>query len=205
MLALDTGVGASACLLMPDGATASVSMTTPRAHSKELLPMLQGLLDEQGLTWQDIQSFAVSIGPGSFTGLRVACATIAGINASLQKPVFSLSSLGVTAKQTDSEETFWAIEDARSGLVYAAEFAADECVTTAECLTWQDFLNLKPTSYITLSDVPVKIQGAVALPVQHSREQALIKAAQAISTTQPSALWVEPLYLQVSQAEKNLA
>ncbi len=205
MLALDTGVGVSACLLLANGAVASVSLATSRAHSKVLLPMLQGLLDKQGLAWQDIQSFAVGVGPGSFTALRVACATIAGINASLQKPVFRLASLEITANQTDTEEAFWVIEDARSGLVYVAEFAAGQCITEAQCLPWQDFLNLKPAAYLTLSDAPVDMQGAFALPVQYSREQALAKVAQAISISDPSALWVEPLYLQASQAEKNLA
>lgn len=100
VLALDTAAGASVCLLYPDGSSVTDSMTTPRAHSRELLPLLQKLLKSQDISWQDIGVFAVGIGPGSFTGLRVACATIAGLNASLKNPVYGLCSLGITARQS---------------------------------------------------------------------------------------------------------
>ncbi len=204
ILALDTGVGASACLCFEDGRAYSATMQTPRAHSRELLPMLQGLLQAHDITWQDIQGFAVSAGPGSFTGLRVACAIIAGINASLKKPVFSLSSLAITALQADTSKPIWAIEDARSNLVYVAQYEQGQCITEPQCLAWQDFLTFEPSSFISLSDVPVTLQGWEALPIQCSREQALIQAVLAIPETAGYALWVEPLYLQKSQAEKNL-
>jgi len=202
LLALDTGVGASACLLLADGRVSSASMQTPRAHSRELLPLLKGLLDAQKIGWQALQAFAVGVGPGSFTGLRVACATIAGLNASLKKPVYRLSSLEITARQAECDAPFWAIEDARSGLVYAAEFYRRRCVSEPQCLRWQDFINLNPQYYISLSDVPVTL-AAKALPVVQSREQALIEAASAIMADDSHAHWVEPAYLQLSQAEKR--
>ncbi len=165
--------------------------------------MLQGLLDTAEVDWQSLQAFAVGVGPGSFTGLRVACATIAGVNASLQKPVYRLSSLAITARQTACDEPFWAIEDARSGLVYAAQFEGDRCITPAACLSWQDFMALSPKAYISISKIPLTID-AKALPVLHTREQALADMVQALDTASELALWVEPLYLQPSQAEKNL-
>jgi tRNA threonylcarbamoyladenosine biosynthesis protein TsaB len=179
-------------------------MQTPRAHSKELLPMLTNLLAEQGVSWQDIQSFAVGVGPGSFTGLRVACATIAGINASLKKPVYALSSLAITARQAATKAQFWAIEDARSGLVYAAEYAHDVCLTEPCCMTWDDFLALAPSTYISLSAIPVALDSWQALPIKISREQALVQAVSSITYNAKAKMWVEPLYLQASQAEKNL-
>ena len=210
VLALDTSAGASACLLFPDGKVATASMQTPRAHSKELLPMLSSLLTEQDLSWQDIQCFAVGIGPGSFTGLRVACATIAGLNASLKRPVYALSSLDITAKQTDKStleagSSFWVIEDARSGLVYAAQYVGDTCITQPQCMTWQDFLALPASVYVSLSVIPVSLGLWQALPISLSREQALTQAARGIDDDTVSQPWVEPLYLQASQAEKNLA
>ncbi len=206
ILALDTAVGASACLICNDGKVFSSSIKVSRAHSRELLPMLQGLLHESQVTWQDMQAFAVGIGPGSFTGLRVASATIAGINASLKKPVYSLSSLAITARQAgDVNQRFWAIEDARSGLVYAAQFEAGECVSQPQCLTWQDFLALNPQAYITLSEIPIDLQDVEQLSVVYSREAALRVSVQGLGGSEQSALWVEPLYLQPSQAEKHLA
>jgi tRNA threonylcarbamoyladenosine biosynthesis protein TsaB len=205
ILALDTSAGASACLIKADGTIAVATMSTPRAHSRELLPMLQNLLHKQETVWQDLQAFAVGTGPGSFTGLRVACATIAGINASLKKPVYSLSSLALTAKQADVKHPLWALEDARSGLVYAAKYEQGVCIEEPQCLSWQDFLKLKPSSYISTSPIPIDLPGWTVLPLKLSREQALVDATQAIQADAASAMWVEPLYLQPSQAEKNLA
>lgn len=205
VLALDTAAGACACLLLADGTSATATMDTPRAHSRELLPILQGLLAGQGLTWQDIGAFAVGIGPGSFTGLRVACATIAGINASLKKPVYSLSSLAITAEQTDTTQNFWVLEDARSGLVYAAQYAQGRCLTAPQCLTWETLLSFESSSYITLSPMPVELLGWQALALKFPREQALLKMVQQLQPETPHAFWVEPMYLQLSQAEKNLA
>lgn len=204
ILALDTAAGASVCLLLPDGQSISASMNTPRAHSRELLPLLGQVVQQQGLQWQDIGAFAVGTGPGSFTGLRVACATIAGMNASLKKPVYALSSLAITAQQAQVEDELWAIEDARSGLVYAAQFSAGQCVEPPQCLTWQAFLKLPPTKYMTLSDIPVDLPDWQVLPSQQTREQALIAEVRKLQPDSDYKMWVEPLYLQPSQAEKNL-
>ncbi|MDQ7057499.1 MAG: tRNA (adenosine(37)-N6)-threonylcarbamoyltransferase complex dimerization subunit type 1 TsaB [Ghiorsea sp.] len=205
ILALDTASGASVCLLLPDGQSISASMNTPRAHSRELLPLLEQVVQQQGLQWQDIGAFAVGTGPGSFTGLRVACATIAGMNASLHKPVYALSSLAITAQQAMLEGELWAIEDARSGLVYAAQFSAGKCISAPQCLTWESFLSLTPSSYVTLSDIPVELPDWQVLPLEQTREQALLAEVRALQPDAEYKMWVEPLYLQASQAEKNLA
>ena len=204
ILALDTVAGASVCLLLPDGESVSASMNTPRAHSRELLPLLEQVVKQNGLQWQDIGAFAVGTGPGSFTGLRVACATIAGMNASLHKPVYALSSLAITAEQAMVEDELWAIEDARSGLVYAAKFSAGTCIVEPQCLTWEAFLKLPPVQYIALSEITFDLPGWEVLPLQQTREQALIAQVRKLQPDMTYKMWVEPLYLQPSQAEKNL-
>jgi len=167
--------------------------------------MLSKLMEKAGLDWQDIDAFAVGVGPGSFTGLRVACATIAGINASLKKPVYSLCSLGITARQAASDNIHWAIEDARSGLVYAAKYKHGEALEAAQCLTWDTFLNFEPKLMSSASGIPVPHEIWQQLPLKISREQALLEAVKAIQTEQSFDFWVEPVYLQASQAEKSLA
>lgn len=206
ILALDTAAGASVCLCLPDGQSVSASMNTPRAHSRELLPLLAQVVQQQGLTWQDIGAFAVGTGPGSFTGLRVACATIAGLNASLNRPVYTLSSLAITARQArlEDDNELWAIEDARSGLVYAAKFLAGQCIEPPQCITWETFLTFSATSYIALADIPVDLPGWQALGLQQTREQALLAEVRSLQADADAPKWVEPLYLQPSQAEKNL-
>ncbi len=167
--------------------------------------MLHDLLKDQGLGWQDLGAFAVAVGPGSFTGLRVACATIAGINASLKKPVYALGSLDILARQAGVDSAIWAIEDARSQLVYAAKYQQGKALEEPRCMRWDEFAALKPAAYISIADVPVPLDGWQALPVKVNREQALVEAVKAIGPDDKNALWLEPVYLQASQAEKNLA
>ena len=102
------------------------------------------------------------------------------------------------------EDELWAIEDARAGLVYAAQFSAGKCVSPPQCLTWESFLTLPPSSYVTLSDIPVDLPDWQALPLQQTREQALLAEVSALQPDADYQMWVEPLYLQASQAEKNL-
>jgi len=148
----------------------------------------------------------VAVGPGSFTGLRVACATIAGINASLQKPVYDICSLSITARQAAHNTSFWAIEDARSQLVYAAQFEHGQCIQAAQCMPWQDFLALPASAYVSVSDVPIALPNWQVLSIQTTRKDALLASIQALSLNDEChALWVEPVYLQASQAEKNIA
>ncbi|MDX8387264.1 MAG: tRNA (adenosine(37)-N6)-threonylcarbamoyltransferase complex dimerization subunit type 1 TsaB [Ghiorsea sp.] len=192
-------------MLFPDGTSATATMNTPRAHSRELLPMIQQLMQDNHLAWQDIGAFAVGVGPGSFTGLRVACATIAGINASLKKPAYPLCSLEITARQSNTTEPIWAIEDARSKLVYAAKYQQGQLIEPAQCLAWDDFLRFDVSSYISVSDVPVEMTGWQPLAAVVPREQALVEATKAIQPDDEHSFWLEPVYLQVSQAEKNIA
>lgn len=209
-LALDTAVGATAALLMPDGNHISTTMQHQRAHSRELLPLLQGLLEKKNITWQALGGFVVGIGPGSFTGLRVACATVAGLNASLNRPIYKLNALLLSAYQAQSSLPVWVLDDARSGLVYAAKVWQTNIIEGPACVAWKDFLQLPAACFASVHDLPEAIQPMMAswqrLPLQISREQALINyALHAIS--QPHVLdngCLEPLYLQLSQAEKNL-
>jgi len=210
ILALDTGVGASAALLMPDGQHISASMIYARAHSRELLPLLANLLDRKSLAWADIGGFAVGTGPGSFTGLRVACATMAGINASLKQPIYQLNSLVMTAIQADVQTPVWSLEDARSGLVYTAEVTGFEVATTSKCLSWDELLAYPPADFASSSEVPVDLPGWSQIELKQCREQSLIAYALFAVLQQPTSLLptdacLEPLYLQPSQAEKTYA
>ena len=165
--------------------------------------MLQELLLSAGLGWNDIGAFAVATGPGSFTGLRVACATMAGINASLKKPVYRIDSLEIVARQSDVAEPLWAIEDARSGLVYAAQYQQGKNLEPARCIRWQEFAELEPKRYISSGEIPETLDGWQKLNVISSREKALEALVRTIQPEDEHDLWLVPVYLQVSQAEKN--
>ena len=67
----------------------------PRSHTKLVMPMIEDVLSEASLSASDLEALTVSIGPGSFTGLRIGFATIQGLAYGLEIPVLPISTLEV--------------------------------------------------------------------------------------------------------------
>ena len=92
-------------------------------HAEIVLPLIQAVLDHSKFSLSDLNGIAVSIGPGSFTGLRIALATVKGIAYELGLPVVGISTLHAqAARVTDSDRLICALLDARKQEVYAALF-----------------------------------------------------------------------------------
>lgn len=89
-----------------------------KTHSEKLLPIMDELLSELSLTIKDIDLFAVSVGPGSFTGIRIGVATIKGIAQALDKKVIGVTSLEGLIEMGNSDNAC-AIINAKHGNVYA--------------------------------------------------------------------------------------
>lgn len=62
-----------------------------RGQAERLMPLLEDLLAEAGLGWRDLKALAVGIGPGNFTGIRIAVSAARGLGLSLGVPVFGVS------------------------------------------------------------------------------------------------------------------
>ena len=90
-------------------------------HSQDLIPAIKNLLKSTGLGLEDLDGFALSIGPGSFTGLRIGLAAAKGFAFSLGRPVVGISSLKALAYNLSGSEYLVAsILDARRGEYYIA-------------------------------------------------------------------------------------
>jgi len=84
----------SIALVEPSGElVAEVAWTTAHRQSAELLPHLAGLMGANARRWSDVTALAIGIGPGSFTGLRVAMALAKGLAYSLDRPIVGVPSL----------------------------------------------------------------------------------------------------------------
>ena len=91
-----------------------------------LTDLIQSVLKEAGISLEALDGFAVSIGPGSFTGLRIGVMTVKTLAWALKKPVLPVSSLEVMAHNArESGQPVVPFVDARKGNVYMASFAPD--------------------------------------------------------------------------------
>ena len=100
-----------------------------KTHSEKLLPIMDELLTELGLTIKDIDLLAVSVGPGSFTGLRIGSATAKGLGLALKKPVVSVPTLdGLAYRMITFDGIICPVMDARRNQVYTAAYTTEDGV-----------------------------------------------------------------------------
>lgn len=98
LLAIDTSGDVCGLALAEAGCLrASANRAMTRGHAEALLPMLAGLLDDEGLSPADIDRIAVTVGPGSFTGLRVGIAAARGLALALGIPAEGFGTLEAIA------------------------------------------------------------------------------------------------------------
>lgn len=92
-------------------------------HSQTLMPMVESALKNAQLSLDDIDAFAVSVGPGSFTGIRIGISLIKGLALPFNTPVASVSTLAAMAHNfTDTDCLLCCCMDARCNQVYNALF-----------------------------------------------------------------------------------
>ncbi|PYR92717.1 MAG: tRNA (adenosine(37)-N6)-threonylcarbamoyltransferase complex dimerization subunit type 1 TsaB [Acidobacteria bacterium] len=127
ILALDTSTAAGSAALAEDGrVTIARAGDGSRTHGERLPLELMALLGEAHVPLAAIDRFAVAIGPGSFTGLRVGIATIQGLafaKHALVVPVSTFEALAWRAKDKTTAIAAWI--DAHRGEVFASLFAPD--------------------------------------------------------------------------------
>jgi len=124
LLALDTATeGCSAALLIGDTLLERFEIA-PRRHAELILPMIEELLAEAGVSRRQLGGIAVGRGPGAFTGVRLAISVAQGIALGLDLPVVAVSSLAALAQDAPdvTVASILATIDARMGEIYAGAF-----------------------------------------------------------------------------------
>jgi tRNA threonylcarbamoyladenosine biosynthesis protein TsaB len=122
ILAFDCAGAHCAAAIVVDSAVVAVRrIAADRGHAQSLLPLLQDALAEAGLDFGDIDRFAVTTGPGSFTGIRVALAAARGLALGTGKPavgvtVFDAIAAQVAGNGIAAERLLVAIESRRATL-----------------------------------------------------------------------------------------
>ncbi len=121
LLVLDTSTEWCSAALWLDGHIHARRMLAEQRHSSLLLPMVDELLRETGVTLRQLDGIGYGAGPGSFTGLRIACAVTQGLAFGADLPVVGVSTLESIAEQTGADRVLTVL-DARMAEVYWAAY-----------------------------------------------------------------------------------
>lgn len=125
ILAIDTATEACSVALYDQGETLAHFELCAREHTQRILPLVQQILAEAGLSLKQLDALAFGRGPGSFTGVRIGIGIAQGLSLGAELPLLPVSTLLTMAqgayRQTGAEQVLAAI-DARMGEVYWGEF-----------------------------------------------------------------------------------
>jgi tRNA threonylcarbamoyladenosine biosynthesis protein TsaB len=127
VLAFDcSGASCSAAVLIDDRAAAQRFASMERGHAETLLPMIETVLREAALTPAMLDLLAVTVGPGSFTGLRIGLAAARGLALARGLPAIGVPSFDVVlAEEADDRPLFIVLESKRAELFVQRRDRAD--------------------------------------------------------------------------------
>jgi tRNA threonylcarbamoyladenosine biosynthesis protein TsaB len=150
ILALDTSTPACSVALNINGVVLEDFRMAPRLHNDLILPMVDQILDQAGITLSDLDAIAFGRGPGSFTGLRISAGVVQGLAFGADLPVIpvsTLAALSLEGFQKTGKNRWLAALDARMGEIYMGGYTVnkvegryviesliDECVVKPESL-----------------------------------------------------------------------
>ena len=123
ILAVDTSSAiCSVAILENDNLIDINELDDGKTHSENLMPLLDELLKRNSLDVKDIEMIACTVGPGSFTGIRIGVSSIKPIAEVLNIKVASVMSLEALARNVENKSTIVSLIDARNNQVYAGIF-----------------------------------------------------------------------------------
>lgn len=126
ILAMDCSAGPASCAVTQgDRLLGQFFIDVRLTHSQTLIPMVEALLRSLQLSLSDVDAFAVSSGPGSFTGIRIGVGAVKGMAEPGQQPCAGVSTLEAIARPHREEGILCAVMDARCNQVYNALFATE--------------------------------------------------------------------------------
>jgi tRNA threonylcarbamoyladenosine biosynthesis protein TsaB len=138
ILSLDTTMAACSAAIIDTDRTpplAAAFVAMERGHAEALPPMVAEVVAQSGLGFSDIDRIAVTIGPGTFTGLRIGLSFARGLGLAAGIPVAGIDSLSAIAANEAAKAPLLVVSDARNDEVYAAVFDPDRKLISAPHVT----------------------------------------------------------------------
>jgi len=193
-LAFDTTLGACSVAVLEDGRIAAhCYRALKRGHAEALLPMIEAAMGSAGLGYHDLDLLAVTVGPGTFTGLRIGLAAARGLAMAADLPLIGLTSLQVlaapvllTGSLKPGEGVLVAV-DARRGEAYCQVFTDDFVAVTAPMV-----LALETLAGLDMPAV-VQVVGTAADAAAGPLRQRGKQVTLADTAAEPDAVWLARL------------
>ena len=216
ILAIDTSSKiCSTAILENENLIDEINLDNGKTHSENLLPIISQILERNNLKLSDVDLIACSVGPGSFTGIRIGIASIKAIAEVNNIPIASVTSLETLARIDTSNKIKVCIIDARNNQVYCGIF--DEEYNKTEEFIADDILEIikkikKYTNIICIGDGAILHKDLLqqnisnvsfsTLNEQIAYNTGLIGYKKYQKNELKNADSILPIYLRKSQAER---
>ena len=211
ILGIDTSTKICTCSIFDseNGVIAETSLSVKKNHSNIVMPIIDNLFKISDLTINDIDKIAVAIGPGSFTGVRIALGIAKGLAMALNKPLIAVNELDILEAIANGDENeIIPLIDARKERVYYKyqnTYVDDYLINLISNFD-------KNKKYVFVGDGAINYKNilkdnlgdnAVILPMYNSFPRASILCELALNKEEANIYTLEPEYISKSRAEKN--
>jgi len=211
MLAIDTALeNCSVGVVRPGSAPVLMTETIGRGHAERLFGMIEAAMAEAGLAFSALDRIAVTIGPGSFTGLRVGIAAARGLALVTGCPVVGVGTLAVIAERARGiagPVPVLAVLDARRGEIYAQLFRENgEPATAPAADSPASFAALVTPATMLAGSGAALVAAATAARIVHAESAPDIGALVRLGLAAPAPAGPpRPLYLRPPDAKPQTA
>ena len=211
ILGIDTSTKICTCSIFDseNGVIAETNLSVKKNHSNIVMPIIDNLFKISDLNINDIDKIAVAIGPGSFTGVRIALGIAKGLAMALNKPLIAVNELDILeAIASGNENEIIPLIDARKERVYYKyqnKYVDDYLINLISNFD-------KNKKYIFVGDGAINYknilkdnlgENAIILPMYNSFPRASILCELALNKEEANIYTLEPEYISKSKAEKH--
>ena len=211
ILGIDTSTKICTCSIFDseNGVIAETSLSVKKNHSNIVMPIIDNLFKISDLNINDIDKIAVAIGPGSFTGVRIALGIAKGLAMALNKPLIAVNELDILEAIADGNENETIpLIDARKERVYykyQGDYIDDYLINLISNFD-------KNKKYVFVGDGAINYknilkdnlgESAIVLPMYNAFPRASVLCELALNKEEANIYTLEPEYISKSRAEKN--
>ena len=211
ILGIDTSTKICTCSIFDseNGVIAETSLSVKKNHSNIVMPIIDNLFKISDLNINDIDKIAVAIGPGSFTGVRIALGIAKGLAMALNKPLIAVNELDILeAIASGNENEIIPLIDARKERVYYKyqnTYIDDYLINLISNFD-------KNKKYVFVGDGATNYENilkdnlgdnAIVLAMFNAFPRASVLCELALNKEEANIYTLEPEYISKSRAEKN--